>query len=85
MIPLVGAVHAQNPSSRKQKQIAKKAAAKEAETLKQYQKAIKQHNKNQTKDTRKRMRQTRKKMREADPNHKDFFLKKWFEHLKKKK
>lgn len=84
IMPLVVHVNAQESVSRKEKKIEKQKEKNVDDALKKYQKAIKQHNKDQSKSTRKMMRQSRKKMREADPTHKDFFLKRWFAHLKKK-
>jgi hypothetical protein len=83
LLPLLFNVQAQS-TSKKQKKIALQKEKKDAEALKKYQKALKAHNDHQTKDTRKRMRQSRKKSRENDPNHKEFFLKRWFSGLKKK-
>ncbi len=77
-------VNAQNSSDKAVKKSEQMKAKKADETLKQYQKAIKRHTKDQTKDTRKRMRQSRRKSNENNPNHKDFFLKRWFSHSKQK-
>jgi len=84
LLPLVATVQAQRGADKAKAKQARMKEQKDAEALKKYQKAIKTHNKDQTKDTRKRMRQSRRKSRESDPNHKDFFLKRWFSHLKKK-
>lgn len=78
-------VRAQDNADKAIKKTEQLKAKNEADALKKYQKAIKRHNKDQTRDTRKRMRQSRRKSNESNPNHKDFFLKRWFSHLKKKK